>query len=101
MIRYYDQKTGKRVSKETWQRSKAHGGSRYVRRGSKASKKIEGTARSSEDSRAVASGSTSSKEPRTFAEWQVEAKKRFKKKGRDYDDFDYDNGIEYETGVDY
>jgi len=30
-MKYYDRKTGKRVSKAKWERSRAHGGTRYVR----------------------------------------------------------------------
>jgi hypothetical protein len=39
---FLDKKTGKRVKRDTWKRSKAHGGTRYVRRYIKPKRKISG-----------------------------------------------------------
>lgn len=86
MIRYYDQKTGKRVSKATWKRSKAHGGTRYVRRSSKSGEKRNATG--GRKKRPVV---TPSQAPRNFKEYMEM-----------YDQHEEtDQEIEIETSVDY
>jgi hypothetical protein len=107
MTFYFERSTGKRVSESTWKRSKAQGGSRFVRRsatptpredrerGSKALIPHNNPAQSS-----LQGTSAPSQSPRTYQEWQEQARKKFKKHIQ-YDDFDFDNGVEYETGVDY
>lgn len=102
MIFYFERATGKRVSEATWKRSKAQGGSRFVRRSGeprqpknpvKPEAPIQGDNTGS-------SAPAPSQNPRSFEEWQNQSRKKFKKKA-DQDFFDYDDGREYETGVDY
>ena len=71
--RYYNRKTGKRVSKDTWKRSHAQGSTRYVRRiYRKEEQKKESI-------------------PKTFDEWEG----LYEQLGaEDYED-------EIETGIDY
>jgi hypothetical protein len=104
---YFDRETGKRVSKATWSRSKSHGGSRYVRRGTRSTPR-EGTPRgkarvapSSPLSPSTQGAPSSAEAPRTWQDYEKQAREKLKKRGKLYDDFDYDNGVEYETGVDY
>jgi len=106
VIFYFNRETGQRVSKSTWTRSKAQGGSRYVRRsieerseGRKNSRAKQGKENDKERIHPAHTG-TPSQAPRTYQEWQEAAQKKFKKRIQQ-DDFDYDDGIEYETGVDY
>lgn len=39
--------------------------------------------------------------PTTYADYEKAAKEKLRKRNRQIDDFDYDNGVEYETGLDY
>lgn len=99
MTFYFNRETGQRVSKETWKRSHAQGGTRFVRRGttrSVAPKKEKETV----PERGATPPLAPSQSPRTWQEWKAQAEKKFKKKIQQ-NDFDFDNGVEYETGVDY
>ena len=107
MIFYFDRQTGHRVSKSTWTRSKAHGGSRYVRRGTRSTPKEDTRSGSkplatdNKPSESSTQGVSSSQAPRTWQDYEKQAREKLKKRGRMPEDFDFDNGIEYETGVDY
>lgn len=105
MTFYFERSTGKRVSESTWKRSKAQGGSRFVRRSATPSPR-EGTRKkrtrpiSADTSEPSTQGLPPSQSPRTYQEYQEQSQKKFKKKAYPgY--FDYDDGREYETGVDY
>jgi hypothetical protein len=76
MIFYFDKNTGRRVSKSTWTRSKAHGGSRYVRR--------------SVERKRVKKKKKPAKQPTTFQEWQGL-----------YEEGYEDHEEEIETSIDY
>ena len=98
MIFYFDRQTGQRVKKSTWTRSKAQGGSRYVRRSSgpgqpknppKGSKPSDGS-----------SERTPSQAPRTYQEYKAYFEKLSKRRRRQIEEDDF-SGSEYETGVDY
>jgi hypothetical protein len=105
MTFYFNRETGKRVSKATWARSKAHGGTRFVRRSSSAStekqKKSPGATRRNEGSRAILTGSTPSQNPRTYIEYETYYRSLSKRKRRQIEDQEDFEGPEYETGVDY
>lgn len=93
MFYYLNRETGRRASRDTWKRSHAQGSSRYVRRISKAGQSTALT----ENGTSVNKPSPS-EAPRSFNDYQRELQRQ--KKFRDFD-FDFDNGAEYETGVDY
>lgn len=108
MIFYFNRETGRRVSRSTWARSKSHGGSRYVRRSALSTPKGEtkGRGKSADHGKSIAPPPTQgaigpSETPRTWQDWEKQAREKTKKRGQYVDDFDYDNGVEYETGVDY
>jgi hypothetical protein len=88
MIFYFNRENGRRVSKSTWKRSHAHGGTRFVRR-STTSQPKEGTP---------------SEKPLTWQEYKEFAKKALeklsKKKRASFNEEIFD-GPEYGTGVDY
>lgn len=110
MIFYFDRETGKRVSKAKWARSKSHGGTRYVRRSAlstpkAATKGSPGGVRATPPMSAppATQGAIGPSEiPRTWQDWEKQAREKASKRGGvPYDYFDFDNGVEYETGVDY
>lgn len=110
MTFYFDRETGKRVSKAKWARSKSHGGTRYVRRRATPSPKAAtkgnatsaGAAPLSNEPPATQGSIAPSETPRTWQEWEKQAREKIKRRGGvPYDLFDFDNGVEYETGVDY
>lgn len=102
MTFYFNRETGQRVSKSTWTRSKAHGGSRFVRRSAKESKATTQVTPANLGAGEGASPKTGpSQSLRTWQDWENEAPKRLKKKSLYSEDFNYDNGVEYGTGVDY
>jgi hypothetical protein len=107
MTFYFNRETGQRVSKSTWKRSHAQGGTRFVRRSesSTPTRKHKESAKPKaigiDSGTTVQTGKTApSQNPRTWKEYQDNATKKFKKRIQS-DDFDYDSGVEYETGVDY
>lgn len=107
---YFNRETGRRVSKSTWKRSHAQGGTKYVRRSSKGSAEGASTKPTGENSpRGEVPGKTgpgygaSSSAPLTWEQYRdrmKELERKARKKQLDSLD-DFDNGIEYETGVDY
>jgi hypothetical protein len=108
MIFYFDRRTGKRVSESTWKRSKARGGSRFVRRNSeprqpknpaKTGKDLAGKATPVDS--AGSGAPIPSQNPRTYQEWKDYFQKLPKRTLRRLEDEDLYDGPEYETGVDY
>jgi len=76
MVFYFNRDTGRRVSKSTWKRNKAHGGTKYVRRSTKKKEKPKKEI-----------------EPKTFDEWQGLYEEHSLR--------GYDEELEVETSVDY
>jgi hypothetical protein len=104
---YLDTKTGRRVSRSTWARSKAHGGSRYVRKRSGGTKPPPGGGKPpGRPPGGPGGGSEGGAEaaPKTWEEYKryVEEMILSKLKRRQiYDEAEPFDGPEFDTGVDY
>ena len=106
---YYNRETGRRVSKDIWKRSKAQGGTKYVRSSGKSTSRVSqpniGARVASAREQAQASDlETTGRAPSTIQDYERLMQDRIKKMDkRRRDDFyqeEYE-GPEYETGIDY
>lgn len=98
MTFYFNRETGQRVSKATWTRSHAHGGTRFVRRSGKPSKAEKSSA---PEPISGDNGPTPSQSPRTYQEYLDYYRSLSKRKRRQIEEYEDYEGPEYETGVDY
>jgi hypothetical protein len=109
MSYYVDTKTGRRVSRSTWARSKAHGGSRYVRKRSGGTKPPPGGRKPpGRPPRGAGGGSGGGSQgpestPKTWEEYKryVEEVLSKRKRKEIYDEGEPFDGPEFDTGVDY
>jgi hypothetical protein len=105
--RYRDRETKAFVTKATYNRSKAHGGTRYERFSGKTLRGVRGGAKPSTETGASAPkqvSPSSSETPKTYEEFKayMEARiKKMRKARREAFEEDVYDGPEYETGVDY
>lgn len=102
-MRYRDKLTGHFVSKSTWLRSKAQGGTRYVRQSSKGGGRnapgVEGKGREQKQNKAAAMGSGAGGSSSPPAPDKIKTIKDYYDY---YDDYgQYDDYGEVETGIDY
>jgi len=107
MIFYFNRKTGQRVSKSTWTRSRAHlevgQRGKYVRRSSlgsqgKSQRSATRTNENPESTSETPSQILSYRDFEKIAEKKL-ASKLAKRQRENLENFD--DGVEYETGVDY
>src|SRR5277367_3950887 len=102
MTFYFERATGKRVTKSTWTRSHAQGGTRFVRRSARGSERGQPkNPPAGKGGGSVAPSPTPSQNPRTYQEWKdyfQKLSKRTRRRIEEQEDFE---GPEYETGVDY
>lgn len=100
MTFYFNRETGQRVSKSTWARSKAHGGTRFVRRSTPKEQTLAPSEHKAE-SLTPFSGTTPSQNPHTYQEYLDYFRSLSKRRRRQIEEYEEYEGPEYETGVDY
>ena len=101
---YFNRETGQRVSRSTWKRSHAQGGTRFVRRSSGPGQPKNPVKPETKNIQGDTTGSsvpTPSQNPRTYQEWKDYFQKLPKRTRRRLEEEDSFDGPEYETGVDY
>jgi len=102
-MRYRDRYTGHYVSKSTWVRSKAHGGSRYVRERSEYNAPPSRSTKGDTEKITAGMGRGREKKPSGMAEAPSPEKIKTIQQYYDfYDDYgQYEDMGEIETGIDY